>query len=183
MGRANAGPMRSAAVDDLPPDDEHKEEECKKVLPPYEKTFAHNTEYFSTFSPDIIEEALIEYLEKNEIDSVVNDQKYKVKFTIKSFEEDVDDTGICIRILEVDAQKVCVEFTMTKGSTLKFYEHYKSIVNGCLQFSNDATYIDPQAEEASKEMHGGIIGSSLTKYTEEDSKLNGILESSQAENL
>ena len=95
--------MRSAAMGDIPPEEEKGDEPCKKVLLPYEKAFAYNTEYFSTFHPDIIEEALINHLEKNQIKFVANDQKYKVKFTINSYEDDLDDTDICVRILEVDA--------------------------------------------------------------------------------
>lgn len=53
-----------------------------KALDQYEKVFATNTEFFSTYNPDMIEEALLEYLSKEMIEPKVNKDKYKVKFTL-----------------------------------------------------------------------------------------------------
>lgn len=53
-----------------------------KNLDAYEKVFATNTEFFSTYNPDMIEEALLEHLKNEGIEPKVNDKKYKIKFTL-----------------------------------------------------------------------------------------------------
>lgn len=47
----------------------------------YEKTFTNNTEFFSSYNPDMIEEALIGYLTKDKVEFKVSKDKYKIKFT------------------------------------------------------------------------------------------------------
>lgn len=77
----------------------------KKALEDYEKLFAHNTEFFSTYNPDMIEEALHEHLrQKENVEPVVNDKKYKTKFTLKTQDQgdQEQETEICIRILKAD---------------------------------------------------------------------------------
>jgi hypothetical protein len=49
----------------------------------YEKVFAINTEFFSTYSPDIIEDALKEYIRnKLKFEPIQTKNKYKIKFSI-----------------------------------------------------------------------------------------------------
>jgi len=56
-----------------------------KHLDDYEKLFSQKTEFFSSYSPDMIEDALLKHLrEKEKIEPVVNDKKYKIKFTLKT---------------------------------------------------------------------------------------------------
>ena len=93
----------------------------QKELGKYEKVFAQNTEFFSTCNPDLIEEALVEYLRtKLNIEPSVNDKKYKVKFTIETTGQDnlVSKTDMCVRMLKVDDAKTCVEFTKLNGNNV-----------------------------------------------------------------
>ena len=57
--------MRSAGVDAEEAkfeDDAESLMKPKKALEDYENLFAHKTEFFSTYNPDMIEEALLEHL-------------------------------------------------------------------------------------------------------------------------
>lgn len=81
---------------------------------------------------------MIAYLERMEITPKVNDQKYKIKYTIPTAEELVPDIDVCVRILQVEDDKVCVEFTNTNENNNKFLEHYNDMVYNVLDFSNNA---------------------------------------------
>jgi hypothetical protein len=50
----------------------------------YEKLFATKTEFFSTYNPDMIEEALVNQFTQDKVDIKVNKNKYKIKFTLES---------------------------------------------------------------------------------------------------
>lgn len=52
-----------------------------KELEPYERVFTNNTEFFSTYNPDMIEEAFLQYLAKDKIEFKASKNKYKIKFT------------------------------------------------------------------------------------------------------
>lgn len=79
-----------------------------KNLDPYEKVFAQNTEFFSTYNPDMIEEALLSHLrEHKKIEPTkINKDKYKVKFSLvtKGQGDQEQKTDICMRILKVSEQ-------------------------------------------------------------------------------
>ena len=47
-------------------------------------------------------------------------------------------TGIQVRILKVNDQKVCVEFQKGEGDQVRFMEKFNEIKNGALNFANDA---------------------------------------------
>lgn len=49
-------------------------------MDPYEPVFVQNTEFFSTYNPDMIEEAMLSYLAGSQIEVIVNNNKYKLKF-------------------------------------------------------------------------------------------------------
>jgi len=54
----------------------------QKQLDQYEKVFSQNTEFYSTYNPDMIEEALISHLRdtmKIEPSKIIK-EKYKIKF-------------------------------------------------------------------------------------------------------
>jgi len=53
-----------------------------KKLEPYCNVYANNTHFFSTYNPDMIESALVKHIESQEMKTIVNKKKYKVKFTI-----------------------------------------------------------------------------------------------------
>jgi len=48
-----------------------------------------------------------------------------------------------VRILKVDDEKVCVEFTKSSGNNVLFHEHFNEITKTALDFSND-TVIEGQ---------------------------------------
>lgn len=115
----------------------------QKELDMYEQVFNNNTEFFSTYNPDMIEEAFLQYLQNDKVEFKVSKNKYKIKFTKRGtddFENKVqDNVDICVRILQVDDSRVCIEFTKLAGrqtTFLKHFEHYKNDQN-CLKFAND----------------------------------------------
>ena len=105
----------------------------KKNLEDYEQLYQSNTEFFSSYNPDMIEEALTEYLrEKEKVEAKVAEGKYKIKFTLASKAQgaqEVQNTDICVRILKVNDEKVCVEFQKMSGNQTTFHEHFNEIVN------------------------------------------------------
>lgn len=112
----------------------------KKTLEEYERLFAHKTEFFSTYNPDMIEDALHEHLrEKENVEPVVNDKKYKTKFTLKTQDQGAQEqeTEMCVRILKADDSTVCVEFTKLRGNQTRFLEHFTEFKKNVLNFSND----------------------------------------------
>ena len=106
-----------------------------KNLQAYERTFANNTEFFSTYNPDMIEEAITESLRTQKIEpSKVSKDKYKIQFTLQTKDQggQIQKIDMCVRILNVDDKIVCVEFQRLGGDKQRFLEHYledrKSVV-------------------------------------------------------
>lgn len=58
-----------------------------KNLEKYERIFNNNTEFFSTYNPDMIQETLINYLKKENFEYKVRDDKYKIKFTLRGTDD------------------------------------------------------------------------------------------------
>ena len=136
--------MRSAGIDEESKfEGEEELMKPKKPLEDYEKLFANKTEFFSSYNPDMIEEALHEHLrQKENVEPVISDKKYKTKFTLKTHyqcdqESQVQETEMCVRILKVDDNTVCVEFTKLKGNQTTFLEHFSGFKKDVLNFSND----------------------------------------------
>lgn len=83
--------------------------------------FSHKTEFFTSFSPDQIEDTLVNFLRKEKIEPRVSKNKYKIKFIKKAMDElnseMSDDVEICVRILQVpDHDIFCVEFSKLSGN-------------------------------------------------------------------
>ncbi len=77
----------------------------------YVKVLAFNTEFFSTYSPYMIEDAFSNYIRNQlEIEPIFSENKYKIKFSVIDEEEKKPAIKICIRILKISNEKVCVEF-------------------------------------------------------------------------
>ena len=113
----------------------------QKNLDSYEQVFMNSTEFFSTYNPDMIEDALNDYLRNQQQPEAKNHQeKYKSKFIIKEKDEEGAeiDTHFIMRILKVNDQKVCVEFQKGEGDQVRFMEKFNEIKNGALNFANDA---------------------------------------------
>lgn len=111
-----------------------------KTLDAYEKVFATNTQFFSTYNPDMIEDALKESLENQSIEPVISDKKYKMKFELQTKDQggQLQQCKMCVRILKVDEQTVCVEFTKLGGDQIRFHEHFNDFKNQVLTAMNDA---------------------------------------------
>lgn len=111
-------------------------------MDPYEPVFVQNTEFFSTYNPDMIEEAMLSYLAGTQIEVIVNNNKYKMKFkkTVKDEETgEVNELNICMRIFKVNQDKSCVEFTKLDGSEIHFYQEFINYKDNVLGFANDST--------------------------------------------
>jgi len=109
--------------------------EPKKTLDTYEHVFSQNTQFFSTYNPDMIEDALVEYLKNTlKVEPKLHDKKYKTKFTIACSDHQIE---ICVRILKVDDNRVCVEFSKLGGNQIRFLDHFKEFKDKALSFAND----------------------------------------------
>jgi len=102
-----------------------------KALDQYEQVFSTNTEFFSTYNPDMIEEALLEHLKTENVEAKVSKNKYKVKFTLTTKDQggQVQNIEICMRILLVTDDKYCVEFQRLSGDVIRFHEHFNEFIN------------------------------------------------------
>jgi hypothetical protein len=108
----------------------------------YEGVFVHNTEFFSTYNPDMIEEAMLNYFRGTMIEPIVHDSKYKLKFekVVKDEETgEVNKVHICMRIFKVNQNKSCVEFTRLDGLEMYFYQEFINCKHNVLAFANDTT--------------------------------------------
>jgi len=91
-----------------------------------------NTELFSKQDPDTIFAALISCAEKQGINYQESKDKYKIKLNFQL--PDDSEVQVLTRILRVNEDTVCVEFTKTKGDVMKYYEQFNSIKKyfGCV---------------------------------------------------
>lgn len=114
-----------------------------KCLEQYEKVFATTTQFFSTYNPDMIEDALKESLENQSIEPQINEKKYKMKFELQTKDQggQIQQIKMCVRILKVDDQNVCVEFTKLGGDQIRYHEHFNDFKNQVLQAMNDAVVV------------------------------------------
>ena len=103
----------------------------------------HKTQFFSSYNPDMIEEALITYLHAEKIEPLVSKGKYKRKFT-KYGKDDFnpeasDNIEMCVRILLVPDQELCcVEFNRLNGRHTTFLNHFEHLKTNVLGFANDS---------------------------------------------
>ena len=132
----------------------------KKKMDEYEQVFANNSEFFSSYNPDMIEEAFIKYLVENNVEHKLNKEKYKIKFKLfvtDKFNEKVTDTiEVVMRILLVkgnDSNHCCVEFTRLSGRLSAFLTHLEMYKNDVLKFANDTVKpLEIAEEEDGKEV-------------------------------
>jgi len=100
-----------------------------------------NTSFLSSWNPDTIEEMLKTHLASiMKINPITSQKKYKTKFTIDTKEmlwsadehqeKDtflIEQNEVCVRILKVDEETVCVEFTNLRGPQLAFLNIFNQI--------------------------------------------------------
>ena len=87
----------------------------------------------------MIESALLKHIDSQEIKSIIHKDKYKVKFCIitKDQGNQTLETEICVKILEVDKNLYCVEFSKISGNQVRYLKHYEEIKTEALSFCND----------------------------------------------
>lgn len=115
----------------------------QKPLEQHEKLFAQNTEFFSTYNPDMIEEAVLVDLRRQGVEPYKKcKDKYKLKFTLSTNDQSgtVNKVDIQIRILNVDNKMVSIEFMRLDGDKQRFNEHYLTFKNEVLKNMNDAMF-------------------------------------------
>lgn len=102
-----------------------------------------NTLLYTTFNPDIVENAILKHLDDLEIKYKVNKDKYKIKFDIEKTEKDIKSVvGVCVRILRVDDEKSVIEFTKIGGDENMYLKHFKDLKKNALGKLNDANLVD-----------------------------------------
>ena len=111
-----------------------------------------HTEFFSSYDPEYLEAALIQFVRETlGVDPVVSSKKYKIKFTLTKQHPAAQDqnitikTEICVRILKYDQNTVCVEFQKVKGDYAHFIEVFKEMKENNLKWSNNSV---PRVESA-----------------------------------
>jgi len=111
-----------------------------KSIDAYKKVFSTNTEFYSTYNPDMIEEALLEHLKNENAEPIVNKNKYKVKFTLQTKDQggQLQIIQMCMRILLVEDEKYCVEFQRISGDQIRFHEHFNNFKKESLKSFDDA---------------------------------------------
>ncbi len=92
----------------------------------YEPVLASNTEFFTTSDPTPVFRDIIEYLRRKAIQPVVDKNYWKLTFSIPDGKSSID---VKVKLLKVDQSKLAVEFTRKKGDQLKFFDHYKQMMN------------------------------------------------------
>ena len=104
------------------------------------KVFELKTQLFSSYHPDIIEDAILSHLRNvAKIEPKINEKKYKIKFQLVSKDQGDQEqvTEICIRILKVDEETICVEFQKLSGNQTRFHDHFSEFNTNILGFAND----------------------------------------------
>lgn len=103
-----------------------------KQMDIYDDLVAHKSQFFSSYNPDMIEEALVAYLRAEKTEPLVSKGKYKVKFQ-KYGKDDFtpeanDNVEMSVRMLLVPEQELCcVEFTRLSGRHMTFLKHYEHL--------------------------------------------------------
>ena len=135
-------------------EDPHMDDEgfvAKKQLKDYEQGVGKKTGFFSTYSPDLIEEVFLAKLKELGFEKNLNvkDDKYKIKFDVPSIkkrlvaeggkeEEDVEHiTNMQMEMLLVDKKTLAVEFQLLKGGDRQmFVDHYTKIMEALNTFKD-----------------------------------------------
>jgi hypothetical protein len=92
-----------------------------------------------------LEAALIQFVRETlGVNPVISSKKYKIKFTLIKQHPAAQDqditikTEICVRILQYDQTRVCVEFQKVKGDQAHFIELFQEMRDQSLQWSNNS---------------------------------------------
>ena len=102
--------------------------QAKKQLEDYQQVFDQDTVFFSSYNPDMIEDALLKNLKNEGIKNVtVHQTKYKIKFEKIGMDEQSnteDAVMMTVRINKVDEKTHAVQFQRLRGSKISFIKYY-----------------------------------------------------------
>ena len=105
----------------------------------YDDTLPSNTTFFTTSDATPIFRDLLEYLRRKNIKAQIDSDYWKLTFTIPDAASAID---VKVKLLRVDDNKLAVEFTRKKGDQLKFFEHYKKMMQDELVASYKDTVLN-----------------------------------------
>jgi len=104
----------------------------------YVRFVCKNTEFFSTYDAEVLLSNLIQFADAQGFKCDVSKDKYKVKISVLLDEGETVD--LVSRILKVDDEKVCMEFSKTGCcDSLLFFDQFNKIKEYMGDYIN-ATY-------------------------------------------
>lgn len=113
----------------------------KKKLDDYEAIYDQDTVFFSTYTPDLIEEKLVKSLKDESVKNYqISKDKYKVKFEKIGIDEQdntEDAVMMTMRITKVNATTVAVQFQKLRGTKINFIKQYQVYKSYILNNFND----------------------------------------------
>lgn len=88
----------------------------------------------------MIEKALAEHLRDKNIEPLINENKYKMKFSLTTKDQgDVTQINLIgVKICKVDDNNVNVQFSHLSGDKIRFLEHFSEFKSTVLKNMNDA---------------------------------------------
>lgn len=95
-------------------------------LKEYDGIMASNTEFFTTADATPVFRDIIEHLKRKAIKPAVDENFWKLTFSIPDGKSSID---VKVKLLKVSHSKLAVTFTRKKGNQLKFFDHYKQMMN------------------------------------------------------
>lgn len=92
----------------------------------YDGLLASNTEFFTTSDATPVFRDLIEYLRRKAIQPKLDKDYWKLTFSIPDGKSSID---VKVKLLKASHTKLAVEFTRKRGDQLKFFDHFKQMMN------------------------------------------------------
>ena len=97
----------------------------KKIIDEYVRIVAKNTEFFSTYDPETLLGMMASYA-KEQQGAKIQFAKDKYKATIQ-IPTERENLSFKVRVLKVDQEKNCLEFSRVSGDQLEFFEVFNTI--------------------------------------------------------
>ena len=107
----------------------------------YVKLYIFDTEFYSTNEAQLIQDEFLKYLERKYVSFTLNPIKYKLKFNdyLDNYENQLE---ICMKILKINDEIVCIRFKMVKGIKKEFKKLYLKYKEDVLFFADDTIFED-----------------------------------------
>ena len=114
-----------------------------KQMELFDDSVAHKSQFFTSYNPDLVEDALVSHLASIKIEPIVSKNKYKVKFTLFAKDElnpeANDNIEMVVKILAVpDKNMYSVEFSRQAGLQTTFMRRVKELQSSTLDKFNDS---------------------------------------------